>query len=152
MKLSKIISIISNNYSQVKNLNFQKDILKNSNITEELLKISSFNLYSHVKNNTLFFNNQNYNKLLIEENDDLEFYIITWNTNALSKLHSHNNECLFKVCIGDIEQTILKPTDNLVKKTEIIKPTEVKYINKEDFHQMRNISDDFAISFHIYDK
>jgi len=140
----------------------QYNIRHNLNDCKYLLNKSSFipNEYISIINNRIsylgekkedFFNEQNYNKVLCYEIDKLKFYYITWNLNALSKLHNHNNKCLYKVLKGQINESKI----DVEKTFEIIKNTyneeEVSIINETEYHQMSTL-DDYVITLHIYEK
>lgn len=150
--INNLIGVINNNYSITKNLKLQKKILQKTFITQDLINISNYNINNHIKMNKLFFNNQNYNKLLLHENDYLKYYLITWNSQALTKLHNHDKECLFKVCHGGFEQTILSQDNNFLKSFSKFGKEDVCFVKVGDFHQMKNTSNHFSISLHIYNK
>lgn len=150
--LRNFIRIVNHNYELIRNLPFQKQFLEDARIHHEIFNISINNLERHINQNRLFFNKQNYNKHIIEETDDLNFCIITWNKNALTKLHTHSKNCLYKVYIGEFEEIILSPNNNFKKTKEIIKPEGIKVVNEGEYHQMRNLTEQYGLSFHIYDK
>ena len=152
LSLISLIKGINNSYMRTKNLELSKILLNKTDISEELFGLSAYNMEYYVRKHQIFFNKQNYNKLIIDETDDLEFCLITWNENALTKLHTHSNECLFRVFNGEFEQTTLSIDNNFLKKKEIIKPGDSKIIKKGDFHQMLNLTDNMGISFHVYNK
>lgn len=147
-----LIKTISHNYSKTRCLNYQIDILKETNFNEEMFNLSLYNLHRHFLNKEIFFNKYNYNKLILSETDDLEFSLITWNKNALTKLHTHNNECLYKICYGNFQETILSPNNNFLKKDFFHSQNDINLIKKEDYHQMLNLNDSLSLSFHIYNK
>lgn len=152
ISIKKLTEIISKNYADKICLKKQKNLLKRANIRDELIQLSINNIKYHNKNQKIFYNKQSYNKLLIEENDYLKFYLITWGENALSKLHTHNDKCLFKVINCEIEETTLSPNNNFIKTKKICYSDDVNFVENGDFHQMRNLSDTYGISFHIYNK
>lgn len=157
MYVKQLINCINKNYMTTRNFEFQK-IFMRINVTRELYYLAQYNMienYHLDKENRLdFFNEENYNKLLLEETECLNFYLITWNIDSLTKLHKHKNECLFKVLYGNLEETTVSnsPDDDILKIAEIHKEDDIKYVKKGQYHQIRNISEEYALSFHIYNK
>lgn len=147
-----LINKINNNFIKNKNLYNQIDILKEFDIQKECADIINYNIILYARTHNLFFNKENYNKLLLNESEYLKYYLITWNSQSLTKLHTHSKECLYKICSGELKQTLLTKDNNYEKEISNYKNNDVVFLNKNDYHQIHNLTDDLSISFHIYNK
>ena len=150
----KIFDKIIKQYGIKNNLNDCKYLLKKSNFSPyECASIINKRISYFEEKKENFFNEQHYNKILCYETDKLKFFYITWDINALSKLHNHNNKkCLYKVLKGQVNESKI----NIEKTFEIVKNTyneeDVSLINENEYHQMSTLDDDYVVTLHIYEK
>ena len=96
-------------------------------------------------------NEINYNKQLVDKNDDFDMYIITWYGNRESLIHDHSeNGCIYKVLQGTIIEKLYDNSLNF-KDEKILSENMIGYIdNNMGYHKILNNTDDISITLHIY--
>ena len=138
MNLNKLFSHIKYNINNNQTINNLDNILKNYN---------GLDWKSYINNNT----NNNYNKELINKNEDFDMYIITWNKYKESSIHDHSvNGCIYKVLHGTLIEELYNNNLKQIQKNILHKDT-IKYIdNIIGYHKIINPTDDISVSLHIY--
>ena len=136
-KLNNIIK--SNNKSSLKHIvNHIKD------------NISIEELYNDVINKAEF--NNNYNKILLERNNEYEIFMLCWSKNAITHVHDHpKNGCILIVLDGELEEHILEKKNELyiTKDKNYLKKGCIGYIdNNIGVHKI--FSKEKSITIHIY--
>ena len=86
-------------------------------------------------------------------NNDLIVKLIKWDPNYEGLLHNHdNNYCYFKILKGELNETIVNSKlKNNLEKTH--KKDDIGFIcDSIGEHKIKNLSDDFSYSLHVYFK
>ena len=139
--ISKLISILSNpnNRNTIKLINIMNDV-----------KLLSFD-YTHWSKYINFQKKNNYNKTIIYRNDIYEIILISWNKNAITKIHNHpKNGCIMKILKGSLMEetydsnTLEKIGENIYEKDNI------SYIHDDLYHHKIINTSPQSVSLHIY--
>ena len=95
--------------------------------------------------------NKSYNKSLVNETAEFSIYIITWKKHKESKIHNHSsNGCLSMILQGTLIENYY---NNKLEYTgfKIVEKNNISYIdNNMYYHNMKNNTDNIAVSLHIY--
>ena len=139
-KLNNIIK--SNKKSSLKHI--VNDIKNNISIEE---------LYNDVINKAEF--NNNYNKILLERNNEYEIFMLCWSKNAITAFHEHpKNGCILILLNGVLIEYISDKNNKInhekdIKYKNFFKKGSVGYIdNNIGVHKI--ISKEKSITLHIY--
>ena len=83
--------------------------------------------------------------------NELVMKIIKWNPKYEGEFHGHNgNHCYYKILDGNLRETINNET---IKKDFFHGPNTIGYISDNiGQHKIKNFSNDYAYSLHIYFK
>ena len=113
------------------NINHIKNLYNN--------KIDDWKKYINLK--------ENYTRNLVFKNDKFQLIIMTWPGKFESFIHDHNkNECVFNIYKNNQDKLKLETTNQ-------IKINQIGNINDNyGYHSVKNNSDDFAVSIHLYIK
>ena len=153
------------------------DLMKENETVDclnELLKsYNGHDWINYIKYDFEIKDNKNYYKNLVEINDIIELYIITWNKNSFSPIHDHpENGCIIKILDGKLcEELYISKSINDNKYVELINKSindnkYVELINKsiinineigyrignKILHKITNINEGITVSLHIYSK
>ncbi len=145
--MQKLISIISSNDSK-KLENIVNNIKDEINIVycNTPIEINLIDLLNDVNKFKKF--GKNYNKILLERNNDFEIFLLCWSKNAITPLHKHpKNGCVMLVLDGELEEHLFK-NNNLIKVNNY-KKGNIGYIH-DDIANHLIISNNQSISLHIY--
>jgi cysteine dioxygenase len=139
MNLQELFNLIKNTIklNDNKNINHLTEIIKKYDGNDWIL-------YRAV-------NTDNYNRILIDKNDDFDMYIITWNKYQKSPVHDHSkNGCIYKILQGTIMEKLYD--NNLkLKGSKLVCKNNIGYIdNTIGYHKMENNTDEVVVSLHIY--
>ena len=98
------------------------------------------------------FNEENYIRKVLFQNDLFEIILIGWDVNQKSPIHNHSsNGCIFKLLSGHIFETIYSTSYINKLETYSFCPGSCKYIdNNMYYHRIENKSENKAVSLHIY--
>ena len=139
--ISKLISILNNNTKKnsINLINVINDI--------KLLRFEEDQWYKYInlqKKNT-------YNKTIIYRNDIYEIILISWDKNAITKIHNHpKNGCIMKILKGSLMEetynsnTLEKIGENIYEKDNI------SYIHDDLYHHKIINTSHLSDSVHIY--
>ena len=121
--------------------------------TKKIISRENFNnllLYNSFDWKTkLQFNNEKYHKRLIESGDNYEMYLIGWLPYQKTNIHSHNNNCMFKILYGQLDEDFWdKDNNHLHRKIRVRNNTQIS----DYIHSMTNNTLNHAVSLHIYEK
>ncbi len=105
-----------------------------------------------------FFKDDVYTRNCVSRNEDYELIALCWPVGQVTAIHGHDNqECWVKVVAGTFEEIIYKydsENNRMVEESKhILQEHNLAHIDDENlFHSLRNISDQKAISLHLYIK
>ena len=140
------------------------DLMKENETVDclnELLKSYNENDWiNYIKYDFEIKDNKNYYKNLVEINDIIELYIITWNKHSFSPIHDHpENGCILKILDGKLcEELYINKSTNDAKYVELINKSTLNVndtgyrIGNKILHKIININDGITVSLHIYSK
>jgi predicted metal-dependent enzyme (double-stranded beta helix superfamily) len=96
-------------------------------------------------------NEKSYDRIMVYKNENIEIYIITWNSNQNARIHDHSEKgCYLKILQGCLEEKIYDNELNLLS-TNIIKEGDISFMhNKIGFHSIHNNTNKISVSLHIY--
>jgi cysteine dioxygenase len=88
----------------------------------------------------------------IYENENLEIFIISWNKNQNAPIHDHSfNGCWLKVLEGELIENRYEKDSLLLYESNCMKKNDISFMkNNIGYHSITNMSDDIAITIHIY--
>lgn len=139
--ISKLISILnnSNKKNNINLINIMNDV--------KMLSFDDAKWYKYInlqKKNT-------YNKTIIFRNDIYEIILISWDKNAITKIHNHpKNGCIMKILKGSLKEetydsnTLKKIGENIYEKDNI------SYIHDDLYHHKIINTAPQSFSLHIY--
>jgi len=135
----------------------ENNIKKNQNIKNCSKYLNNYNGKDYKKK--IQFNNINYNRLKLFQNNDFEIMLICWNKNQETKIHNHpKNGCLYKV----LEGTLIEQRYNNIFKSSSVSSTRApslsSFINNNqksnyidnDLGIHKIIAKEKSVSLHIY--
>ena len=118
-----------------------KDVLE----VQDILKKNNLENWAHYAD----FDDSNYKRNIIYQCDIFEVIIIGWKPNQKSPMHDHPSQgCLMKILTGNLleKRNTAQGTDEKILTNGI-----VSYIsNSLGIHQILNVSNENAVSLHIY--
>lgn len=95
-----------------------------------------------------------YKKILIAKNDELDVYIIFWGKNATTKIHNHPlGGCIAKVLEGELMETsYLNQNENAlrIKNSVLSKNSIVNRVGSMFLHKIENNNEFLSASIHVY--
>jgi hypothetical protein len=137
--------LFNNIYSKIKLNNIS---ILNNDILKLLATYSSLDYQNYVK-----LNNNNYNKIIVKENELLKLYVITWMKNQHTNIHNHpNGGCIMKVIHGQLTEIKYNKLKT-ISHTNLIKSNQTNIItnyNSLPYHQIINNFSPFSVSLHLY--
>ena len=116
----------------------------------------SLNLTENEIKNYCFHKDNCYTRNLIHKDEDFELMIICWPPNTTAPIHGHEGEkCWARVQVGQLQICNYKEISSY--------PLELKMVQElscspgfldgpADIHSVENLSNEFAISLHVYAK
>tara|TARA_B110000046_G_C12849950_1_gene337298 strand:- start:49 stop:363 length:315 start_codon:yes stop_codon:yes gene_type:complete len=80
-----------------------------------------------------------------------KLYLIQWNPNQYTDIHKHDgNDCHFYILKGPLNETVYNKDFQIIHKTTYQKK-DMGFINDNiGYHKMRNTSNEYKWSLHLY--
>lgn len=97
----------------------------------------------------LVFSNKGYHKTLIEEGRNYEMYLIGWMPCQKTYIHSHSNDCMFKILYGQLDEDIWDENNCHLKRYIRVRNDT---LISNGIHSMSNNTFNHSVSLHIYEK
>ena len=93
----------------------------------------------------------NFQKNLIQRDNDFEMFLINWPIEYESKIHNHADYgCLMKVLQGNLQENIYSKQLDLLE-TKFKRKGDVSYIDDSiGYHSINTLNDLSSVSIHIY--
>ena len=130
-------------------ISIKSNIKLNNNIKHLINIVNSYDSNDWIQYSSV--TTDNYNKVLVDKDDNFDIYIITWNKYQKSPIHDHSkNGCIYKVLQGSI---IEEHYDNNLKlqNNKLICKNITGYIdNTIGYHKMINNTNEVVVTLHLY--
>jgi sulfinoalanine decarboxylase/sulfinoalanine decarboxylase/aspartate 1-decarboxylase len=123
-------------------------------ITNYKKLISEFNITYEKLIPYASWSSEKYKRICLGRNDICELVLICWMPGQKTKIHDHDGQlCQVYFLKGQFEECTFENEDLASRETEIINSKVLtKTTERNDIHQLANVSNELAMTLHLYSK
>jgi cysteine dioxygenase len=156
-KDEKMIKVIGNKQKKIHSLNLLISALKNEQSTKYHDILHSMEIPKSAFEFFCSWSESTYTRNCIFENERFELILICWQSSQKTPIHDHGGEeCWVKFIDGEFKETIYKSNEVSevnIQKSTLLKAGDISYmIDFMGCHQLKNLSNQRALSLHLYAK
>jgi len=121
-------------------------------LNKDILKLISNYSYDNYQK-YIKFNNNHYNKIIINQNDLIQLCIITWLPNQFSTIHNHSDGgCILHILHNNLSEIRFNHTKSksFINNLNTNQTSLITNFDQYPYHQIINNNNYYSVSIHLY--